>query len=296
LLHPDKRQVRKWAYKVIRPSSYPYISGDGFRKVAKHVYDETNQWVPPHGVRDGDLIFVSTDHALGFFRDVDPQITTRYRLITHNSDKPVDQSMVALATDKIQVWFAQNDTAEHEKVIPIPIGLENLHHYHAGVPEHFNALRKQSGPRQNKILAGFTIGTNRGERQRVHEIASQAPCVFQLPQRLGQLEYLKNLVTYKFLLSPPGNGVDTHRTWEAMYLGVVPIVKDSVAMRSFRKRGLPMWIIESWDDLLLVREKDLERKYEQLACDFRSPALFMDYWQEVLRGSSATSEETRGSQ
>ena len=32
---------------------------------------------------------------------------------------------------------------------------------------------------------------------------------------------------YKFILSPPGAGFDCHRTWEALYLGAIPIVKTS---------------------------------------------------------------------
>ena len=37
--------------------------------------------------------------------------------------------------------------------------------------------------------------------------------------------YKNNLDTYKFILCPPGNGLDTHRVWESLYLGSVPVVK-----------------------------------------------------------------------
>ena len=38
---------------------------------------------------------------------------------------------------------------------------------------------------------------------------------------------------YQYVLSPPGHGLDCHRTWEAMLLGAIPIVVD----RSYRRSG-----------------------------------------------------------
>ena len=286
MFHINRTQLRRWLYKVTRPASYPYISGDGFRRLARHVYDETNQRLQPRTIREGDIVFVATDYAFRFFTEVDPGIPVHYRLITHNSDIPADKGLVSLVSRKVQVWFAQNNTHQHERVIPIPIGLENLYYYHVGVPSQYTAMRTYSGPRKNRVLAGFTIATNPGERQRVHELASQAACIDRLPKRFSQPDYVKTLVTYKFLLSPPGNGLDTHRTWEAMYLGVVPIVKDSVAMRAFAQRGLPLWILDEWEDLLSITEADLESKYDDLRDKFRAPELSMDFWRRLVQVGS----------
>ena len=226
MLHLSRRQVYSRIYKAIRPASSPYISGDGFRRLGRQVFDETCQSLDPAKVKNGDVVFVSTDLAVRFFREIDPGIRASYRLITHNSDVAVDAALTRLVTDKVELWFAQNNSAEHDRVVPIPIGLENLHHYNAGVPRDFDSMRTYDGARKNRVLAAFTIGTNPGERNRAHEIASKAACVEQLGRRLPQKDYLRTLVTYRFLLGPPGNGLDTHRTWEAMYLGVVPVVKD----------------------------------------------------------------------
>jgi hypothetical protein len=287
LYHMNRRQLRRWLYGATRPPSYPYISGDGFRSLANHVYDETNHHISAWRVRQGDVVFVCTDYARTFFDEVDPEIRANYVLITHNSDVPADASLIDSPHDKIIAWFAQNNTYDHPKVVPVPIGLENLHYYHVGVPREYTEMRNYSGPKEDRILAGFTIATNPKERQQVHDLASAAPCVTKLSARLQQGDYLKTLVRYKFLLSPPGNGLDTHRTWEAMYLGVVPIVKDSIAMRSFGRLGLPIWILRDWDELLLIKEQDLEAKYDELKAGFRNPALFMDYWRRLIRNQRA---------
>jgi hypothetical protein len=284
--HLDRRQLRVWLYTMTRPASYPYISGDGFRRMAKHIYDETNLRLPGRNVRDGDIVFVSTEYAFRFFHEVAPAIRARYKLITHNSDVPVDLPLISLAGEHAQVWFARNNAYEHPKVVPIPIGLENLYNYNVGIPRDYSRLRGFAGPRKARILSRFTIDTNPRERQPAFEVAEAAPCVDQLPTRVTQSEYLTTLVRYKFVLSPPGNGLDTNRTWEALYLGTVPIVKDSVAMRSFRRLGLPIWILQDWTELLSVSEQELEERYQGLRRGFSSPALFMDYWRQLIRDSA----------
>ena len=39
--------------------------------------------------------------------------------------------------------------------------------------------------------------------------------------------------TFKFGVSPRGNGLDTHRTWEMLFFGMVPIVLSSSLNRLF---------------------------------------------------------------
>jgi hypothetical protein len=289
IFHMNRRQLRRWLYQMTRPASDPYITGDGFRRLAVHIYDETSQRMRPGAVQEGDIIFVSTEYCHKFFEEIDPQIRARYRLITHNSDIPADEALTSLASDNVQVWYARNNSRAHPKVVPIPIGLENLYLYNVGVPHEYTELRDYSGPKANRILSGFTVATNPAERQRALQIAAAAPSVDQLRTRLAQRDYLQRLVTYKFLLSPPGNGLDSNRTWEAMYLGVVPIVKDSVAMRYFEGLGLPVWILRTWDELLSISEAELAVKHKELQGGFASPALSMEYWRRLIRESNTSS-------
>jgi hypothetical protein len=270
-------------YRYIRPASGQYISGDGYRKLATHIYDETAQSFSPEKVKQGDIVFMPTHYVARFFETLEPRINAKYILVTHNSDYPVDERLVSRAGSKIIKWFAQNNTFSNPKVAPIPIGLENLHHYNFGIPEHFDELRKTNHQKQNRILFGFNIQTNPSERQPAYQFASQCSIADNLTTWPIQSEYLKLLNSYKFVLAPPGNGLDTHRSWEAMYLGVVPIVKYSVAMESFQKLGLPLWMVREWDELLAVDENMLEKKYEEVKGGFTSPALFMKYWQSKIQ-------------
>jgi hypothetical protein len=57
------------------------------------------------------------------------------------------------------------------------------------------------------------------------------------------------LSQYKFCICPEGNGVDTHRLWEALYLKTVPIIINSEFTNILQKHNVPLVILNSWDDL-----------------------------------------------
>jgi hypothetical protein len=273
----------RWFYGHTRPPSYPYVSGDGFRRMAKYVYDERSRF-EPNRVREGDVIFVATHLVPEFFGEVDPRIDAGYILITHNSDAAADELLIGIASEKTRMWYAQNNTFSQKNIVPIPIGLENLHLYNTGIIRHYRRLAHFEGLRQDRILCNFNIATNAKERQSAFDAAAGARCADLSQEHVRSKDYLQRLRTYKFVLSPPGNGLDTHRTWEAMYLGVVPIVKDSVAMRSFEQLGLPLWIVKSWDELEMVTEESLRARYTELRERFQVPALFAEYWRQRILG------------
>jgi hypothetical protein len=51
----------------------------------------------------------------------------------------------------------------------------------------------------------------------------------------------------QYVLSPPGNGPDCHRTWEALYLGATPIVHRK--SWPFLDYDIPVLVIDSWDKI-----------------------------------------------
>jgi len=86
-----------------------------------------------------------------------------------------------------------------------------------------------------------------------------------------------------FVASPPGNGLDCHRTWEALYVKTIPIVLRSVAMEYFAQHGLPIYIIDNWSDLNTLSESDLRDIYMTKVKLFQSPALWFDFWKNKIK-------------
>ena len=83
---------------------------------------------------------------------------------------------------------------------------------------------------------------------------------------------------YKYILSPPGAGIDCHRTWEAIICNVVPIVLSSTLDSLFV--DLPVLIVKKWED---INEKMLLENYTIIqnmkkSGEYNMDKIKMKYW------------------
>lgn len=262
----------------LRPSSRPFISGDSFRALADHIMEGVIGFDPAL-VNDGDIVFVET-HLIDRFRlEYVPRIQNRFVLITHNSDRNIDEKAVSLAEEKkIIRWFAQNVVCWHPKVQPIPIGLENRCLHNNGIVRDYIALRTKLPPQEYRILYGFNAATNNLERGQAL-LALRQCLVADEHSWSTSREYRKHLAGYCFVASPPGNGIDCHRTWEAMYLGVIPIVRQSYLYNGLPE--LPLKIVDSWNEINAWKTNDLHLFHNELLAR-NSEALWMDHWERLI--------------
>jgi hypothetical protein len=150
-------------------------------------------------------------------------------------------------------WYTQNLCFSHPKIHLLPIGFANSCWPHGNLSlfetEYFDNCNKI-----NDIYFNFSIGTNPLERQKCYD-----ECIKKI-QWLHHVEPQYNLIrlsSYKFCICPEGNGVDTHRLWEALYLKCVPIVINSPFIKMVCKRllelynNVPIVILNDWSELEL---------------------------------------------
>ncbi|HAS85077.1 MAG TPA: hypothetical protein DCS23_03355 [Candidatus Yonathbacteria bacterium] len=266
-----------------RPSSYPYITGDGFRNFADHIYDDLRKDFDVGSVRDKDVIFVGDSNIKKFLTEVHPKIESPYVLVTHNGDAVIDQEIFSMADDKIIKWYGINVLIANSKVVPIPLGIENKHYYVLGIPSIFNRVIMKNIAKMDRIFYGFTVVNNLGERQQAMDVLKVNPLADTYKRWMNFFQYLPFLATYKFIASPPGSCVEGHRTWDALYIGSVPIVKSSITIDYFEKIGIPLWSVRDWHELDNLSEKDLADKFESIKKNSNYEPLYMDYWTDKIR-------------
>lgn len=267
-----------------RPRSNPYISADSFRALADHVFDFVDENSKALKVMEKDIVYVNSDDLEKFFQFIHPKIGAKYILISHWGIKPMDEAMAGYLDDKIIHCFAKNTLVRHPKVTPLPIGLEDYHRYNAGIPSEFERLRKNLPNKKNKILFDFKIATNQKERSEAQNFLVGFASAERPAHKLPVFAYHRQLAEYKFVASPPGAGRECHRTWEGIYLRTIPIVKRSVAEEYFQKLGVPIWIIDEWQNIEGV---NLPQKYEEIISQANPDILRMDYWiKEILKYKS----------
>ena len=70
-------------------------------------------------------------------------------------------------------------------------------------------------------------------------------------------DFYDKLKTFKYCVSPRGTGIDTHRVYECLLYGVIPIVKKSTLDDLYE--NLPVLLVDKWEDVtyeLLVNSYD----------------------------------------
>ena len=264
-----------------RNSSYPLISGDTFRCMADHVYDETKM-DNLNAVQYGEIVFVKGDILGKFFDNLFKSIKNPFVLVTHNSDQPVTEAYRKYLNDtRLLHWYASNPYIEdHRKLHPIPIGLGNRRWGGGNLAKIFAAMNQHRKPwrqRTTLLYVNFAVGTNAKERGAAVSQAKKFQNVQIITSRISLETYLEQIGNAKFVLSPPGNGLDCHRTWEAIVMGATPVVLSSTLDPLFDRASAV--IIDYWSNLTETRLLSYDAGSRT---DSIPDVLYARYWYERL--------------
>jgi hypothetical protein len=189
--------------------------------------------------------------------------TQPFVLITGDSDITIEytpKTKEILENEFLIHWFSQNLGIKHPKCSHMPIGID----YHSLSHEEYNEDVKWWGSKQHPLFQEAQILGTRNDVPKIPKIycnflhaiylPKRAECLKKVSHNLLVIESEKiprittwtNMARYKFVLSPPGVGLDCHRTWEALVLGCIPIVKSSCIDPVYE--GLPVWIVNEWEE------------------------------------------------
>ncbi len=261
-------------FLIERRSSYPYITGDTWRFFCDWQLTE-NEGFNPKQIKRADKIFVEYQ-LLKQFQKIAHQIQHPFILITPNvenySDGPLPGRFTTLLKQKnLAAWFMQNiDCPATDRLIPIPIGLSN----------NFWACEKIEAKIKNRdifVYVNFNVDTNPKQRKPCFDYFTKMPWA-QYSESKAFHEYLADLSRSNFVVSPPGSGLDCHRTWEALYMGCYPIVLNSTLNPLYE--GLPVVIVDSWEK---VTEELLQKKMEEFKKrDWNLNKIYIPYWFEKV--------------
>jgi len=206
-----------------------------------------------------------------------------FTLVTHNSDINFTEEYVNAVVEffpHMKHWYTQNLLCEHPKVSPIPIGIANPKWSH-GNQERFEKIMKEENEKNMLYYANFNISTNPPARLDCYKKLGIEPDT-EYPNAASikdhddfvnstQDNYLRNISKSYFTISPDGNGKDCHKTWEALYMKSIPIVKRWHGAERFKKLGIPIIILDDWSEF---HDLDLcEDFYASIWKDFKVSSL-----------------------
>lgn len=266
-------------------------------------------------IQKGDLVWISVHNVHIFTQKILPYLKNPCILLISQTDASFPSEVLLtniepfLKDPNIYHVFVQNCDLSyfHPKVTYIPIGID----FHSAAYKSKKTWGESGPPceqesvlvkilqklsptylRKKRAFVDFQHNdTLKGPRKRYlqfggegridifNKIKKQNVCDYD--KKMPRAELWKRKGYYAFSISPPGNGLDCHRTWEDLILGCIVIVRHSSIDPLFE--NLPVVKISSW---LEITQKNME-KWIQLYPDvFTNPTyrkkLTQKYWTDLF--------------
>lgn len=225
--------------------------------------------------------------SLGLYSNIDYVYSLNSNLnvvITHNGDYAVDDEKIKYFKN-LKYWFGQNIISTDPRAIPIPIGLENDYIYYGKPNKKIYLFEKSKVNFKPSKLCylNCNIQTYPIDRLSAYNyFQNQTWCTTKSHNSISYAEFCNDILDHKFIISPRGNGLDCHRTWEALYLKKFIIMKNYPGLVNLYS-DLPVIFVNSWNE---VSENMLNEKFEFMKNQiFNYEKLKISYWIDLIKKS-----------
>ena len=187
-------------------------------------------------------------------------INTSFNIFFHNSDSCLKEYHINLLNiSNLKYIYTQNLYVKpNQKINPLPIGIANSMWKHGNL-DIWNKIIEKFNFYNKKQLVYFNFNINTNTKKRLECYNSIISKNIKNVPNTDYFNYLQILSCYKFAICPEGNGLDTHRLWECLYLMVIPICLKNELTQHFSKY-FPIVLLDSWNDLTI---QELNKIFDQ---------------------------------
>ena len=187
----------------------------------------------------------------------------KFIIFTALEDTPLDKYIKV--PDNVISINASDSSYFGGKVVPFPYGLERK--MHIGY-NHHDILRKfMMDNRQAIKLLYVNHRADTGNRGGLYNMFINKKWATVSP-RISYKKYLDSMKNHKFILCPSGNGIESTRNWEVLYMRRVPILKRHPYLE-FQFKDYPALFVDDFSEVteeLLLKNEHLYQ--EALKIDF----------------------------
>ena len=170
-------------------------------------------------------VFIYT-HILDEFLNKSIYSENEYHFYIHNSDHPFTDELFDKFMDKYpncKIWTQNLGMTKNNQITNLlPIGLANAMWPHGNLITFYDTLCNVYTHKKPKDIYVNLSPTHPSRIKLIIEATGKGYKVNN--GRVDYETYLNELSEHKFCLCSRGNGIDTHRFWESLYLGVIPVL------------------------------------------------------------------------
>ena len=266
-----------------------YICGRKSQVIADKVWD-TGREDSLDDLKDGDIVWCVRANLDQLLVELNKHPSKKIVLISCNGDWPVDKKVFQNKSECIKIWFSQNIDYQHPDLFQIPIGLENDFGPSKGrytdYPYLTRTIHENVNDREkvkDKVYCNFNIKNNLEERKKtLLYLERNGLGIFGERKRFT--DYCEDLMKHMFIISPNGNGIDCHRTWETLYLGSIPIVQSHFMFDEYG--DLPLIQIDNIEEITPEWLQSKVEWYNSSTFDYEK--LRISYWTKKIKEASLT--------
>jgi len=223
----------------------------------------------------GGIIYTHTMYVEELFKALS-RTNEEVVVISHNSDA----SACIAPPNNVKLWYSQNVDIIHPRVKSLPIGIENNRWHPKKRGEMIKCLSEKRDIK-NLVYMNHSIRTDLVRRELLYKMFGDRPWVDAVQGRNGYRfsEYIRDIYNHRFVFCPEGNGIDTHRTWECLYMGTIPIMERNINNQFYT--DLPICFVHSWGN---ITEDFLEDEYIRIKSKtWDLEKLNFEYWKNEIQ-------------
>jgi hypothetical protein len=261
-----------------------FITGEQFIGLADHVFSLnwkedcnklSNTLVDASRLKDNDIVYCHTMYVKELF-EIIKVLNVKLTVISHNCDVNVGSEYII--PPNVKKWFTTNVNMVSDRIESIPIGLENKKWFPKKKGMMIEKLKENRSCR-NLVYMNFNIRTNQDKRFNLYKhFKPQSWVTYEYGSNGENFnQYINNIYNHKFVFCPEGNGIDTHRLWETLYMGSIPIVKRSINNSYYQ--DLPICFVNSWEEVT----EDYLNRWDNIKHIWQYDKLKFEYWKNKIK-------------
>ena len=246
-----------------RRSSFPFLAPDTYLELCEQsILNNTDllEFIKNHK-KPSDLnsVYIAGELVAGLISKIDnlSDIKIKKLIIMESDTKQNTENLKKLFAISNEI-FSNNLVGKGEKISPLPLGLERRAYRSAGVLGHFKRnFSTEPNDRTIDFLIAWNDETN-SMRKKYRDDFINSNKGLVINRRMHPRSIHELMRKSLFVPSPAGNGLDCHRTWEALYLGAIPVVLKSEFCGD---ATWPVYLIDDWDEIIKLSRPELEALY-----------------------------------
>lgn len=251
-----------------------FIFSSDFPENNNEDYNQLTNTFDINKLKEYNVVYLHTMYKNKFFELI-KNLDNKFIIVTHNSD--ININNIDNLPKNVIKWHCQNVNFKDDRLYSLPIGLENSKWFpHLQKQQKISNKVNEIKNIRNLVYINHNIHTNLEKRIEPYELLGGKSFVTAEMGSNGQNfdYYIDQIYNHKFVICPEGNGIDTHRKWETLYLNSIPIEKRNI--NSSYYEDLPICLVNNWSD---ITEDFLNREYDRIMnTKWNLDKLDMFYW------------------